>query len=193
MKQDKIEAHLENIALPKLTKQQTSICKVTMFKNEVLKSLKLMENNESPGIGELSEEFCECVWDEIEKPFLASIHKAFLDQELSSSQKQTLIKMLQKGKGKRFIKNWKSISLLNTNMKIIIKVLPTTVKNELPFLFFSNQTVYVKNRGVSQSGRVISDILEILFWYFRKAFPSVSHCFLLQILEKLGFGIDFVS
>ena len=48
-------------------------------------------------------------------------------------------------------------------MKIIIKVLPTTVKNELPFLFFSNQTVYVKNRGVSQSGRVILDILEILF------------------------------
>ena len=76
-----------------------------MFKNEVLKSLKPMENNESLGIGELSEEFCECVWDEIEKPFLASIHKAFLDQELSSSPKQTLIKMLQKGKGKRFIKN----------------------------------------------------------------------------------------
>ena len=48
-------------------------------------------------------------------------------------------------------------------MKIIIKVLPTTVKNELPFLFFSNQTVYVKNRGISQSGRVISDILEKLF------------------------------
>ena len=105
-----------------------------MFKNEVLKSLKPMENNESPGIGGLSEEFWECVWDEIEKHFLASIHKAFLNQELSSSQKQTVIKMLQKGKDKIFIKNWKSISLLNTDMKIISKVLPTTVKNELPFL-----------------------------------------------------------
>ena len=50
-----------------------------MFKNEVLKSLKPMENNESPGIGGLSEEFCECIWDEIEKLFLGSIHKAFLN------------------------------------------------------------------------------------------------------------------
>ena len=48
-------------------------------------------------------------------------------------------------------------------MKIISKVLATTVKNELPFLIFSNQTVYVKNNGISQSGRVISDMLEILF------------------------------
>ena len=78
-------------------------------------------------------------------------------------------------------------------MKIISKVLATTVKNELPFLIFSNQTTYVKNNGRSQSGRVISDMLEILFWYFRKAFASVSHCFLLQILEIFGFGIDSVS
>ena len=28
------------------------------------------------------------LWDEIKKPFLATIHKAFLDHELSSSEKQ---------------------------------------------------------------------------------------------------------
>ena len=28
------------------------------------------------------------LWDEIKKPVLASIHKAFLDHELSSSEKQ---------------------------------------------------------------------------------------------------------
>ena len=35
-------------------------------------------------------------WDEIKQPFLASIHKAFLNKELSSSQKQAVIKMLGK-------------------------------------------------------------------------------------------------
>ena len=67
----------------------------------------------------------------------------------------------KKDKGKRFIKNWKPISLLNTDMKIISKGISTRIKNVSPFLISSNQTTYVKNRFISESGRVISDILEI--------------------------------
>ena len=55
-----------------------------------------MENNKPPGNDGLSKEFYECFWDEIKKPFLVSIHKAFLNQELSTSQKQAVIKMLEK-------------------------------------------------------------------------------------------------
>ena len=58
-----------------------------------------MENNESPGNDGLSKEFYESFWGEIKKPFLASFYKAFLNQELSSSQKQALIKTLD-GKDK---------------------------------------------------------------------------------------------
>ena len=88
-----------------------------------------MENNKSSGNDELFEVFYECFWDEIKQPFLASIHKAFLDKQLRSSQKQAVIKMLgKKGKDKRFIKNWRQISLLSTNMKTINKVLSTRKK-----------------------------------------------------------------
>ena len=45
----------------------------------MFKSLKYMENKMKS-----------------KKSFLASIHKAFLNQELSSSQKQAAIKMLEK-------------------------------------------------------------------------------------------------
>ena len=91
-----------------------------MSEDEVFKSLKCMDYNKSAGNDGLSKEFYECFWDEIKKLFLASIHKAFLNQELSTSQKQAVIKMLEKkDKDKRFIKNWRPISLLNTDMKII--------------------------------------------------------------------------
>ena len=46
-------------------------------------------------------------------------------------------------------------------MKIISKVLSARVKVALLFLISSNQTAYVKNRFMSESGRMISDILEI--------------------------------
>ena len=59
----------------------------------------------------------------------------------------------------------------------------------LPFLISSNQTAYSKNKFISESGRVISDILEIANTLalegilvtidIGKAFDSVNHCFLL--------------
>ena len=107
--------------------------------------------------------------------------------------KKAVIKILKiKDKDKRFIKNWRPISLLNKDMKIISKALPTRIKNTLLFLISSIQTAYVKNRFISKSGRVISDILEIsntlalerflVTVDIKKAFDSVNYCFLLQIL-----------
>ena len=73
----------------------------------------------------------------------------------------------------------------------------------LPFLISSNQTTYVKNRLISESGRVIEDMLEIANKFalegflitvdIKKSFDSVNHCFLLQFFRKFRFGIDFVS
>ena len=89
-------------------------------------------------------------------------------------------------------------------MKIISKVLSTRIKDVLPYLISSNQTAYVINRFISESGRLISDILEIARTLtlegflvtidIQKTFDSVNHCFLLQILRKFGFEIvDFVG
>ena len=163
-----------------------------------------MENNKSPRNDGLSKEFYECFWNKIRNTFLGPIHKAFLNQELISSQKQAVIKMLgKKDKDKRFMKNWRPISLLNTDTKIKGKVLSTRIKNVLPCLISSNQTAYVKNRFISEGGRVISDILEIpsslalesslVTVDIENAFDSVNNCFLLQVLRKFVFGIDFVS
>ena len=62
---------------------------------------------------------------------------------------------------------------------------------------------HAKNMFISESGRVISYILKIANTLvlegflvtidIEKAFDSFNHCFLLQILSKFGFGIDFVS
>ena len=45
-----MEAYLEHIPLPKLTNEQTLSCESIIFEDEVFKSLKSVENNESPGI-----------------------------------------------------------------------------------------------------------------------------------------------
>ena len=77
---DKIETYLEHTPLPKHTNEQTLSCEDIISEDEVFKSLKSMENNKSPVNDGFSKGFYECFWDEIKKPFLASIHRAFLNQ-----------------------------------------------------------------------------------------------------------------
>ena len=118
--------------------------------------------NKSPENNGRSKEFYECLWDEIKNLFLASTHKAFLNQELSSSRKQTTRKMLKKkDKVKRFIKIWQPILLLNRDMKIISKVLSTRIKNVLPFLISSMQRAYGKNSFIRKSKKVISNFQKL--------------------------------
>ena len=60
---------------------------------------------------------------------------AKLKKKLSTSQRLDIIKLIgKKGKNKRFIKNWRPISLLNEDYKIISKALASGVKNVPPNL-----------------------------------------------------------
>ena len=115
-----------------------------------------------------------------------------------------MIKLIEKlDRDKQFIKNWRPISLLNVDTKIISKVLSGRIKEVLPSLISSNQTAYVDGRIISESGRLISDILEItdlsklngilLTIDIEKAFDSVNHAFLISVLEKYGSGKFFLK
>ena len=51
--------------------------------------------------------------------------------------------------------------MLNTDVKILSKVMAQRVKKTLPFLISANQSAYVDGCFISEGGRVISDLLEI--------------------------------
>ena len=50
--------------------------------------------------------------------------------------------------------------MLNADLKMISKALATRLKDILPHLIASNQTVYVKSKYISEIERLISDVLE---------------------------------
>ena len=118
-------------------------------------------------------------------------------KKLSTSQRQAVINLIEKKERDiQFIKNWRPISLLNVDFKIVAKALATRLKETLPKLISFQQTAYVKNRFIGEEGRLISDILEMseslnLKGYFvtvdiEKAFDSLSRSFLRACLKKYG-------
>ena len=101
-----------------------------------------MKNDKSPGNNGLTKEFCETFWEEIKTPLSNSIRKSFLTEELSTSQKQAVIKLIEKkDRNKTFIKNWRPISLLNVESKLISKSLVNRLQDVMPNLLSENQSL----------------------------------------------------
>ena len=157
-----IQSFLDKVSLPKLNENQTLKCEGTTTECELLQALTSMDNDKSPGNDGITKEFYIKFWDVVKKPLCASIQQSFIAGQLSTSQKQAIIKLIEKkDRDKRFVKNWRPISLLNVDVKLISKVLDSYLKSAISSIVNENQVVYVNNRFISESGRLISDVFAI--------------------------------
>ena len=121
-----------------------------------------MPNNKYPRNVGLSTEFHEAFWEDIKDVFINSLKEGKIEGSLSISQRQAVIKLLEKkDRDKRFIKNRRPVSLLNVDTKILSKTFVAKLKPILLFIISSNQTAFVEKWCISESGRLISDIIEI--------------------------------
>ena len=121
-----------------------------------------MSNNKYPSNNGLSKKIYEAFWEDIKDVFINSLKQAKMKGSLSTAQNQVVIKLLEKkDREKQFIKNWKFISLLNVDTKILSKAFEGKLIPILPSIISSNQTAYVEKQPISESGGSISDINEI--------------------------------
>ena len=99
-----------------------------------------MKNNKTPGNDGITKEFYETFWDELKTPLMESVNQAFHTEILSISQRQAIIKLIAKNDhNKRYIKNWRPISLLNVDTKILSKAISNKLRTVLLTLISSQQ------------------------------------------------------
>ena len=126
-----------------------------------------------------------------------------LSKESFRSEKLLSHWLRKKGKDKRLIKNWRPISLLNTDTKILSKVLATRIKSVIKSVIQPDQTAYPPGRYIGESVTLISDILEytddhslpgfLVTADIEEAFDSIEYPFIVATLKKLGFGPTFIN
>ena len=171
---------------------------------ECWNALDSMGNNKLPGNDGFTTEFYIAFFNDLNQYLVDSLNFSLVNGEFSSSQKQAVITLIkEKDRDKRILKNWRPISLITIDVEIASKILALRVRNVMHELVHSDQIAYVKDRCIGESIRIVDDILEytecnqvpgILFsGDFEKAFDSIDHTFILVVLEKCGFGPDFIN
>ncbi len=148
-------------------------------------ALSKLNNNSAPGIDGLPIPFYKTFWSKLKQPLFESIQFVVQVGELSSSQKRGVITLLHKGKHLKRdeLKNWRPITLTNTDYKIFSKTLAIRLQSTLPDLININQSGFMKNRSISDHIRTIDDLIclsnssnnsgMIISLDFAKAFDSI--------------------
>ena len=117
-----------------------------------------MKNNKGPGTVGFSVECFNFLWKDIGYFVLRSINYAFIIGELSVTQKPGLIMCIPKGdKPKRFLSNWRPISLLNAIYTSASACISERLKGVLHILI--SETGFMSNRYTGDDLRILYDIL----------------------------------
>ena len=181
-----------------------NICEGKLLITECFDALSKMSKNKSPGNDGLSSEWYLLFWPKIGS-FLVNVLNEGLDKgELSSSQRQSVITLIEKGgKDRCKLQNWRPISLLNVDYKIASKTLTMRVEKVIHKLINVDQSGFVKGRFIGDSVRTIQDLMDytrynnisgiLLFLDFEKAFDSLEHDFILMSLKRMNFGSSFIG
>jgi hypothetical protein len=118
---------------------------------------------------------------------------------LPPSHIESVITLLPKeGKNTKEIKNWRPITLSNCDAKIITKALATRMSKVLNEIIDPSQTAYIPGRSVIdniRSNMYVKDHCKkkginaiLVSLDAKKAFDSVSHEYIEEVLLNYGFG-----
>ena len=187
-----------------LSQEQQLMCEGLITEYECTKALKNMKNGKSPGCDGFNVEFYKVFWINIKSLFIESINSAYESGKLSFDQRRGIITLIpKKGKKRILLKNWRPISLLNTDYKILTKCLAIRLHGVLPSIINIDQSGFLKDRYIGENIRTIADIIDytslkqkpgiILLLDFEKAFDTIRWSFIVDSLKIFNFGPEFIQ
>lgn len=165
-------------------------------------ALKNTKNNKSPGLDGIPYEFYKFFWNDIGEYLLASLNYSYEQGQLSINQRQGVISLLPKGKKDTlYLTNWRPITLLCTDYKLVSKVIASRLKQTLTHIINASQTGFVSGRYIGENINTILQIIEltedenipglIMSADFSQAFDNLDWDYLDRVLKYFNFGESF--
>ena len=164
-------------------------------KDELFSALKGLQTRKSPGSDGLPTEFYLTFWDELGNFLVLVLNEGYRLGVLTDSQCEGLLRLLHKKDDKRLPKNWRPISLLNTDYKLASKVITERLKLVMSSIVHQDHTCGVMGSSIFSNLHLIRDTLDVIDKIDEtgilvtldqeKFFDGVDHEFLMPTLAKL--------
>ena len=120
-------------------------------REEILMAIKSLGKNKATGTDGLSAEFYQFFAESLADLYLIILDACYELRDLPASTREALICLLFKKGDKKLPKNWRPISLLNTDYKILAKILAARFRILLPYLLSPDQNGFVAGRQLEDA------------------------------------------
>ena len=158
----------------------------------------------SPGWDGLPYEFYRFFWDLLKDAFYEMQDCCLNDIcHLTNTQRKSIVTLLFKGGVAENILNWRPVSLLCCDYKILAKAIANRLRNVLGIVAHEDQTCAVPGRSIFSNLYLTRDIIQyteqkrikgyIINIDQEKAFDRVDREFLFDVLERMNFGPNFIK
>ena len=147
--------------------------------------LETFQNNKVPGNDGIPVEFNKKFWTLLSEPFVKCANECFENMEMFNFQKQAVGTLIEKkGKDRTFLENWRPISLVNVDAKLMSKVVANRIKKKYHLVLFTIiKLVMFRTAILMRLYDIFFDIMEftvnenvpgmLIFIDFQKAFDSL--------------------
>lgn len=168
--------------------EDRSYCDSPLTVEEVCTSISALKANKSPGTDGLTAEFYKS-FSNLLAPFLLQVFTESIENNtLPPTLTQGLITLIPKpNKDLLFIDNWRPISLLNNDCKIMALILANRIKEVLDTIIDETQSGFMRNRHISNNIRLVLDLLDYSDWYLTIA--SFSSWIFIRLLIQLNINL----
>ena len=195
---------LDPSTIPQLDERARNKLEQNITLIELQASLKDLKKGKTPGCDGLRVEFYIIFWENIKELVYESILFAMEVGHFSLEQRRGVIILIpKKDTNKHLLKNWRPITLLNVDYKILTKLLARRLSSYMSKLIYTDQTGYIKGRYIGTDIRTIEDVIDftnatdsqgyLLAVDFHKAFDSINWSSILNALRLYGFGDYFIN
>ncbi len=100
-------------------------------------------------------------WSELGEDLLSVLNESLTEGSLPLSCRRAVITLLPKKGNLQEIKNWRPVSLLCSDMKILSKALANRLKEVMNKLFIWIRTYCVPGRSILDNVHLIRDVLDV--------------------------------